>query len=374
MKRMNKLIFSILFCFVSSNLYGEVFSNVEPLDSFYHENFYNVIRKQADKVKDEYFIKSFKQYKQAIPLKDIKIYKSDKSDSGISLSYKDLQSSTALSVIILVQEDFGNKVLAEVFFIDTSKLISEIYSISGYINSDTISYSSGLGSPQWLYGTAGLIYADSSNYSTVDILTGKEGERIASLIFIPETGSKILNDINVVKYPNLSVINSTGKKNMLITDRKILNYFNKYNLEPSETFFKYKGGGYTAKVFIYAEKFGTSEKDGNVKIEITSVPVMFTIDMDKGFSRSYAYQKSPYKSLALKEDRESIKIYDKPMGTEIAEISRTYYKSRDILYMPWENINKDGVLWYAVILPKISKTGYVDSRTVDIRSNERYGR
>lgn len=373
MKLMNKLILSIFFSLLSINLYGETFSNIEPLESVYHENFYSVIKKHADKVKDEYFIKSFKLNKQAVPLKDIKIYRNGRDENGINLSYKDLQSSPALSVIILVTEEFGDKVFAEIFFIDTSKTISEIYSISGYISSDSISYVSGLNS-QWLYGTAALIYADSSNYSTVDILSGKEGDRIASLIFIPDESSKILKDINVVKYPNLSVINSTGKKTMLITDRKILNYFNKYNLEPSDTFFKYKGGGYTAKVFIYAEKFGTAEKDGNVKVEVTSVPVMFTIDMDKGFSRSYVYQKSPYKSLSLKEESESIKVYDKPQGNEIAEISKTYYKSRDILYTPWENINKDGVLWYAVIMPKISKTGYVDSRTVDIRSNERYGR
>ena len=73
----------------------------------------------------------------------------------------------------------------------------------------------------------------------------------------------------------------------------------------------------------------------------------------------------------MSEGQENILVLDSPNGNEITTIDKTYYRSRDILYTPWNNRYAGNELWYAVILPKLNKTGYVLSTKVKIIDMEK---
>ena len=150
-------------------------------------------------------------------------------------------------------------------------------------------------------------------------------------------------------------------------DRRVLEYFKKYEVEPQGTFHKYLGGAVTMKAYIYAYSYSISTmKDGKTKVEILSIPALFQLTSDKGYNRSYAYQKSFYKSLSIKETSDYMRVLEKPNGNELTVIEKVYYRSRDILYTPWNNEITGDDLWYAVILPKLNKTGYVISSQADV--------
>lgn len=92
------------------------------------------------------------------------------------------------------------------------------------------------------------------------------------------------------------MINKKNALTFLIKDRRVLEYFKKYEAEPQGTFQKYLGGAITMKAFIYAYSYSINNiYDDKIKIEILSIPALFQLESDKGFNRSYAYQKSFYK-------------------------------------------------------------------------------
>lgn len=72
------------------------------------------------------------------------------------------------------------------------------------------------------------------------------------------------------------------------------------------------------------------------------------------------------KSLSIKNTSDYMRVLESPNGNVITVIDKVYYRSRDILYTPWNNKNTGDDLWYAVILPKLNKTGYVLSSQADI--------
>ena len=355
---MRKTIFVLFIIFVSQNIYAAAltFSPAPSIYSYLSDEFQQNILPILSPVSDIYFQKAVKKYKQ-ITFNDTFILYENKlnSNNSIEISKDYLLPTSSLSLMCFLVEKQAE------------------FSVSGYVknntyteNNDKFSFS-----PAWIYGTLALIYDDASDYTSYDILSDNESLRAASLIFIPEDKTYFQDYEDYATYPALNVINKKNSFNMLVKDRRLLAYFNKYEAEPQGTFQKYLGGAVTMKVYLYAYTFSKGNINGKEKIDIISAPALFQLEKDKGYNRSFAYQKSYYKSIKMNDKEENILVLDSPNGNEITTIDKTYYRSRDILYIPWENRYAGDELWYAVILPKLNKKGYVLSGKVKIIEMEK---
>lgn len=369
---MKKIFITLLLTFVFSNLYAAPlqFSAAPDISSYLSDDFQNNILPKINPVADVYFKKAVKKYMQIYPSDGFILYQ-NKIDDKLSIKIgKDyLAPNSTLSMQVYLIENQGEFSFVEIFFIESTGKISQVYSISGYVYTSLFDMDNKAFSykPQWLYGTLALIYHDSSEYTDYDILTDKKSVRPASLIFIPDNKEYFSSINNIAEYPAVDVINKRNVLTFLIKDRRVLEYFNKYEVEPQGTFQKYLGGAVTMKAYIYAYSYSISSMpDDKKKIEILSVPALFQLENDKGYNRSYAYQKSFYKSLSIKETSDYMRVLEKPNGKEINVIEKVYYRARDILYTPWNNETTGEDLWYAVILPKLNKTGYVISSQADV--------
>ncbi len=369
---MKKIFIIIIITFLYSTLYALPlqFTPAPDISSYLSDDFQNNIMPKLNAVSDVYFKKVNKKHTQIYTADSFILYQ-NKLDNKLSMKIDKqyLIPTSTQSMQIYLIENQGDFCFVEIFFIETTSKISHIYSISGYVytNLFDISNNSFSYKPQWLYGTLALIYNDSSDYTNYDILTDKKSNRPASLIFIPDDNEYFLSLNNIAEYPAIDVINKKNALTFLIKDRRVLEYFKKYEAEPQGTFQKYLGGAITMKAFIYAYSYSINNiSDGKIKIEILSIPALFQLESDKGFNRSYAYQKSFYKSLSIKNTSDYMRVLESPNGNVITVIDKVYYRSRDILYTPWNNKNTGDDLWYAVILPKLNKTGYVLSSQADI--------
>lgn len=369
---MKKILFIIIITLLSSNLYAAPlqFSAAPDISSYLSDDFQNNIMPCLKAVSDAYYKKAAKNYALIYPKNNFIIYQNkldDKDSINIAQEYLTPDASRVMQVYLI--ENQGDFSYVEVFFIVTTGKISQVYSILGYVdtNNFTLTSKTFSFSPEWIYGTLALIYHDSTEYNDYDIITDTKSERPASLIFIPENKNYFSSLTNTAIYPAVNVINKRNVLTFLVKDRRVLEYFRKYEVEPQGTFHKYLGGAVTMKACIYAESFNISNlSDGTKKIEINSIPALFMLESDKGYNRSYAYQKSFYKSLSIKSTTDYMRVLDEPNGNEITVIEKVYYKSRDILYTPWNNKYAGEELWYAVILPKLNKSGYVLSSQADI--------
>ena len=369
---MKKILFIIIITLLSSNLYAAPlqFSAAPDISSYLSDDFQNNILPNLKLVSDVYYKKAVKNYTIIYPKDNFTIYQNkldDKESINIAQEYLTPDASRSMQVYLI--ENQGDLSYVEVFFIVTTGKISQVYSILGYVNTNNFTLSSKTFSfsPEWIYGTLAIIYHDSTEYNDYDIINGSKSERPASLIFIPDNKNYFSSITNTATYPAVNVINKKNVLTLLVKDRRVLEYFRKYEVEPQGTFHKYLGGAVTMKACIYAESFNISNlSDGTKKIEINSIPVLFMLESDKGYNRSYAYQKSFYKSLSIKSTTDYMRVLDEPNGNEITVIEKVYYKSRDILYTPWNNKYAGDELWYAVVLPKLNKSGYVLSSQADI--------
>lgn len=369
---MKKILLTILFTFIFLNLYAAPlqFSPAPDISSYLSDDFQNNILPKINPSSDTYFKKAVKKYIQIYPLDSFILYQNKIDDNlSIKIDKQYLMPNSTLSMQVYLVENQGKFSFVEIFFIESTGKICQIYSVSGYVytslfDADNKSFSY---KPQWLYGTLALIYHDSTEYTDYDILTDKKSVRPASLIFIPDNKEYFSIINNMAEYPALDVINKKNVLTFLVRDRRVLEYFKKYEVEPQGTFHKYLGGAVTMKAYIYAYSYSISNmKDGKTKVEILSIPALFQLTSDKGYNRSYAYQKSFYKSLSIKETSDYMRVLEKPNGNELTVIEKVYYRSRDILYTPWNNEITGDDLWYAVILPKLNKTGYVISSQADV--------
>lgn len=369
---MKKILLTILFTFIFLNLYAAPlqFSPAPDISSYLSDDFQNNILPKINPSSDTYFKKAVKKYTQIYPLDSFILYQNKIDDNlSIKIDKQYLMPNSTLSMQVYLVENQGKFSFVEIFFIESTGKICQIYSVSGYVytslfDADNKSFSY---KPQWLYGTLALIYHDSTEYTDYDILTDKKSVRPASLIFIPDNKEYFSIINNMAEYPALDVINKKNVLTFLVRDRRVLEYFKKYEVEPQGTFHKYLGGAVTMKAYIYAYSYSISTmKDGKTKVEILSIPALFQLTSDKGYNRSYAYQKSFYKSLSIKETSDYMRVLEKPNGNELTVIEKVYYRSRDILYTPWNNEITGDDLWYAVILPKLNKTGYVISSQADV--------
>ncbi len=369
---MKKILLTILFTFIFLNLYAAPlqFSPAPDISSYLSDDFQNNILPKINPSSDTYFKKAVKKYTQIYPLDSFILYQNKIDDNlSIKIDKQYLMPNSTLSMQVYLVENQGKFSFVEIFFIESTGKICQIYSVSGYVytslfDTDNKSFSY---KPQWLYGTLALIYHDSTEYTYYDILTDKKSVRPASLIFIPDNKEYFSIINNMAEYPALDVINKKNVLTFLVRDRRVLEYFKKYEVEPQGTFHKYLGGAVTMKAYIYAYSYSISTmKDGKTKVEILSIPALFQLTSDKGYNRSYAYQKSFYKSLSIKETSDYMRVLEKPNGNELTVIEKVYYRSRDILYTPWNNEITGDDLWYAVILPKLNKTGYVISSQADV--------
>lgn len=369
---MKQILLAVLFTFIFSTLYAAPlqFSPAPDISSYLSDDFQNNILPKIRPVSDAYFKKTVKKYTQIYALDGFILYQNKINDKlGIKIDKQHLTPNSTLSMQIYLIENQGEFSFVEIFFIESTGKISQVYSVSGYVytalfDTDNKSFSY---KPQWLYGTLALIYHDSSEYTDYDILTDTKSVRPASLIFIPDDKEYFSTIDNPATYPAVNVINKKNVLTFLVHDRRVLEYFNKYEVEPQGTFQKYLGGAVTMKAYIYAYSYSIkNQADGRKKIEILSIPALFQLMSDKGYNRSYAYQKSFYKSLSIKDTSDYMRVLEKPNGNEITVIEQVYYRARDILYTPWNNETTGEDMWYAVILPKLNKTGYVISSQADI--------
>lgn len=349
------------------------FSPAPDISSYLSDDFQNSILPKLNTVSDVYFKKVMKKYRQIYATDGFILYQNKINDKmSIKIDRQYLIPNSTLSMQIYLIENQGDYSFVEIFFIVSTGKICNIYSISGYIKTSLFDMPNNSFSykPQWLYGTLALIYHDVSDYTDYDILQDRESLRPASLIFIPDDSNYFISLDNIATYPAVNVVNKKNALTFLVKDRRILEYFKKYEVEPQGTFQKYLGGAVTMKAFIYVESYGIINMvDGKNKIELLSIPALFQLESDKGYNRSYAYQKSFYKSLTIKETSDYMRVLESPNGKEITVIERSYYKSRDILYTPWNNRTVGDELWYAVILPKLNKTGYVLSYQADTKED-----
>lgn len=369
---MKKIFIILLLTFVFFNLYSAPlqFSPAPDISSYLSDDFQNNILPKINPVADAYFKKTVKKYMQIYAADGFTLYQNKIDDKlSIKIDKQYLTPNSTLSMQIYLIENQGEFSFVEIFFIESTGKISQVYSVSGYVYTSLFDMDNKAFSykPQWLYGTLALIYHDNTEYTDYDILTDKTSLRPASLVFIPENKEFYSAINNPAVYPAVDVINKKNVLTFLVRDRRVLEYFNKYEVEPQGTFQKYLGGAVTMKAYIYAYSYSISSMaDGKKKIEILSIPALFQLENDKGYNRSYAYQKSFYKSLSIKDTSDYMRVLEKPNGNEITVIEKVYYKSRDILYTPWNNevIGED--IWYAVILPKLNKTGYVISSQANV--------
>ncbi len=370
---MKKINFTVIFILQLFNvLYAAPlqFSPAPDISSYLSDDFQNNILPKIRPVSDAYFKKTVKKYTQIYTPDSFILYQNKIDDKlSIKIGKQYLMPNSTLSMQIYLIENQGEFSFVEIFFIESTGKISQVYSISGYVytslfDTDNKSFSY---KPQWLYGTLALIYHDSSEYTDYDILTDTKSVRPASLIFIPDNEEYFSTIHNPATYPAVDVINKKNVLTFLVKDRRVLEYFNKYEVEPQGTFQKYFGGAVTMKAYIYVYSYSIkSMADDKKKIEILSIPALFQLESDKGYNRSYAYQKSFYKSLSIKETSDYMRVLEKPNGHEITVIEKVYYRARDILYTPWNDEAAGKDIWYAVILPKLNKTGYVISSQADI--------
>ena len=370
---MKKINFTVIFILQLFNvLYAAPlqFSPAPDISSYLSDDFQNNILPKIRPVSDAYFKKTVKKYTQIYTPDSFILYQNKIDDKlSIKIGKQYLMPNSTLSMQIYLIENQSEFSFVEIFFIESTGKISQVYSISGYVytslfDTDNKSFSY---KPQWLYGTLALIYHDSSEYTDYDILTDKKSVRPASLIFIPDNEEYFSTINNPATYPAVDVINKKNVLTFLVKDRRVLEYFNKDEVEPQGTFQKYFGGAVTMKAYIYVYSYSIkSMADDKNKIEILSIPALFQLESDKGYNRSYAYQKSFYKSLSIKETSDYMRVLEKPNGHEITVIEKVYYRARDILYTPWNDKAAGKDIWYAVILPKLNKTGYVISSQADI--------
>lgn len=369
MKKVILIIIINILLFINYSYAAPLQFNPAPdISSYLSDNFRENILPKLDHVSDVYFKKAVKKYMQIYMAEGFLLYQNKINDKlSMKIDKEYLTPNSTLSMQIYLIENQGDFSFVEIFFIVSTGKICRVYSISGYIHTSLYDVNNSFSyKPQWLYGTLALIYHDSSDYTDYDILTDKTSLRPASMIFIPDDNKYFISLENIATYPAINVINKKNAISFLVKDRRVLEYFKKYEIEPQGTFQKYLGGAVTMKAFIYAESYGISSmQDGKKKIEILSVPALFQLESDKGYNRNYAYQKSFYKSLSMKDTNDYMRVLESPNGKEITVIEKVYYKSRDILYTPWNNQMVGDELWYAVILPKLNKTGYVLSTQAD---------
>lgn len=373
---MKKILIILVLILPMKNTYAVAlkFSPAPSIYSYLSEDFQQNILPKINPVSDIYFQKAIKKYKQIYFNDSFILYENKlNSNNSIEISRDYLLPTSSLSLMCFLVDKEEEYSFVELFFIESTGKISQVYSVSGYVKNNTynISFEKFSLNPVWLYGTLALIYDDASPYTSYDILKDEESLRAASLIFIPENKEYFSMLNNLAEYPALKVINKKNEISILIKDRRLLEYFNKYEAEPQGTFQKYLGGAITMKVYLYAYTFSKSNMAGEEKLEIISAPALFQLEKDKGYNRSFAYQKSYYKSIKMNDNEDNILVLDSPNGFEITSIDKTYYRSRDIIYTPWNNRYVGDELWYAVILPKLNKTGYVLSKKVKIIEMEK---
>lgn len=153
------------------------FSPAPDISSYLSDDFQNNILPKIRPVSDAYFKKTVKKYTQIYTPDSFILYQNKIDDKlSIKIGKQYLMPNSTLSMQIYLIENQGEFSFVEIFFIESTGKISQVYSISGYVytslfDTDNKSFSY---KPQWLYGTLALIYHDSSEYTDYDILTDKK--------------------------------------------------------------------------------------------------------------------------------------------------------------------------------------------------------
>lgn len=290
------------------------------------------------------------------------------SGGDMFIDEKYLVPSRDISVQIFLAGEKPPYCDTEIYFIDTSGKINIYYRKKGVAECSALKRRDA-DAPFWARGSIALIYAPAAEGFCCDILNANVETRAAVLMFVPD---KDINSHNMragCGYPYMDVVNMANRQGWLITDRNILSYFDKYGIKTGNTFNKYKGGGVVFNADVYIDKLIYPDETGDCSGK-ANIAALFMTEEDKGRGRRYSYQKSPYCNITVKEGEEYLLIYDKPNGNITGKIERSYRKEKDTLYAPWDNVYKDGVLWYCVIVPKLDKKGYVKSSESEIINGE----
>lgn len=210
---MKQILLAVLFTFIFSTVYAAPlqFSPAPDISSYLSDDFQNNILPKINPAADAYFKKAVKKYMQIYASDGFILYQ-NKIDNKLSIKIdrQYLTPNSTLSMQIYLIDNQGEFSFVEIFFIESTGKISQVYSISGYVytslfdaDNKTFSYK-----PQWFYGTLALIYHDSTEYTDYDILTDTKSTRPASLIFIPDNKEYFSTINNIAEYPAVDAINS----------------------------------------------------------------------------------------------------------------------------------------------------------------------
>ena len=136
---MKKIILSVILIFQLFNAVQAAplqFSPAPDISSYLSDDFQNNILPKINPVADAYFKKAVKKYMQIYPSDGFILYQ-NKIDDKLSIKIgKDyLAPNSTLSMQVYLIENQGEFSFVEIFFIESTGKISQVYSVSGYVYS-----------------------------------------------------------------------------------------------------------------------------------------------------------------------------------------------------------------------------------------------
>ena len=155
---MKKIFIILLLTFVFFNLYSAPlqFSPAPDISSYLSDDFQNNILPKINPVADAYFKKTVKKYMQIYAADGFTLYQNKIDDKlSIKIDKQYLTPNSTLSMQIYLIENQGEYSFVEIFFIESTGKISQVYSVSGYVFSALFDMDNKLFSdkPQLLYAT-----------------------------------------------------------------------------------------------------------------------------------------------------------------------------------------------------------------------------
>ena len=133
---MKKILLTILFTFIFLNLYAAPlqFSPAPDISSYLSDDFQNNILPKINPSSDTYFKKAVKKYIQIYPLDSFILYQNKIDDNlSIKIDKQYLMPNSTLSMQVYLVENQGKFSFVEIFFIESTGKICQIYSVSGYV-------------------------------------------------------------------------------------------------------------------------------------------------------------------------------------------------------------------------------------------------
>ena len=164
---MRKIIFTFFIILTLCNIVYAVplkYNAAPSIYSYLSEDFQQNILPVLNPVSDIYFQKAYKKYKQINFNNEFILYQNTlNSDKSLQISQEYLLPTSSLSLMCFLVDKQQDYSLVELFFIESTGKISQVYSISGYVKNDSYKEYIPYSMPGWIYGTLALIYDDAED-------------------------------------------------------------------------------------------------------------------------------------------------------------------------------------------------------------------